>query len=127
MKRLLVIAALCAMASITACATAPPSTPAQAVYATTGAYTAALTAAVAYKRLPPCSQAQPREVACSSDRVVAELQKADDVAFEALSAAQRAVRTPGFAEDRMRTAVAVAGQAVQAFYSIATRVRGGAP
>lgn len=115
MRKIIAVLAL----ALAACAGTPES-PSQAVYAAHGAYATTLTAALAYKRLPPCQRAKPP---CSDPAVVAQLQKADDVAFEALSAAQRAVRTPGFGEDRIQTAIAVANQAIGAFTAITTRTR----
>jgi len=110
MKRLFIVALL----ALSACATAPQS-PAQAVYAAHGNYAAALTVAVAYRRLPPCAPSGPP--LCSDKRIVADLQKADNVAFDALSAAQRVARAPG-AGANVQTAINAANQAIGAFSSI---------
>lgn len=106
---------------LTACAgIQPPQSPAQAVYAAHGAYATALTAALAYKQLPSCKAAKPP---CSDPGLVVQIQAADDLAYEALSGAQRAVRTPGFGADRMQTAIAVANQAIATFSAIAAKTR----
>lgn len=99
------------------CATAPQN-PAQAVYAAHGTYTVALTAAVKYKQLPPCG-APTSPALCSKREVVAQLQKADDVAFTALQAAQRIIRSADSGPGTIQTAIFNANQAVQAFASIA--------
>jgi hypothetical protein len=96
-----------------ACATTPQS-PQQVVYATQSAYIGALGAAVRYKELPPC----PKAPVCSDAAIVAKIQDADKVAFRALELAQNAVRTPGFGEDRISTAVITAKQAVQALVDL---------
>lgn len=100
---------------ISACASAP-QTPAQSVYAVQGAYATALSAAVSYKQLPPCYKTGAPAL-CSDPDIVAKLQKADDVAYAALTAAQNIVRTPG-AGLNATTAINAANQAVQAFASI---------
>lgn len=95
------------------CAT--PESPQQSVFQAKSAYAVALTAAVAYKRLPDCARAaQP----CSDKAVVAQLQKADTVASTALDSAEHAVRTPGFGQNVVSSAVAAAQAALQAFTSI---------
>ena len=89
-------------------------TPAQKVFAATGVYDAALSVAVAYKKLPACTL-QPKPVLCSDASVVATLQKADNVAFEALSTAQKIVRTPASTESALAAAARWAQEAVGAF------------
>lgn len=101
-----------AMALVAACTTAPQN-PAQAVYAAHGTYTVALTAAVKYKQLPPCT-AQPAPV-CSKPDVVKKLQDADDVAYSALSLAQNLVRTAPPGSTSLQTAIFNATQAVGTF------------
>lgn len=97
------------------CATAP-QTPAQSVYQVQGSYAAALQIAVTYKQLPNCAQpAHP--VLCSDAKVVGQLQRADDVAYAALTSAQNIVRTPG-AGANVQTAIVAAQQAAAAFASI---------
>jgi hypothetical protein len=113
MRALFLVLTLVGMFS--ACSTTPQS-PAQAVYASTATYDAALTVAVAYKNLPPCAPSSPP--ICSDPGVVATLQRADNVAFEALSSAQRVVRVPGQSQSALQTAVQWANEAVAAFSRI---------
>lgn len=108
-KKSLIVAVLL----LSGCAT--PETPQQAVFQAKSSYAVALTAAVAYKRLPDCSRApQP----CSDKAVVVQLQKADNVASTALDAAETAARSPGFGQDIVSTAVGSAKAALSAFLSI---------
>ncbi len=105
---------LTALLLLAGCAAAPQS-PQQAVFEAKSSYAVALTAAVAYKRLPDCARAaQP----CSDKAVVAQLQKADTVASVALDSAENAVRSPGFGQSVVSSAVAAAQAALQAFTSI---------
>lgn len=96
-----------------------PETPAQKVYVAHTVYDGALSVAIAYKRLPPCPQA----VICSEKEVIAVLQKADIVAFEALSTAQTAVRTTGQSLSSLETAVFWAQEAIAAFSRITNSLR----
>jgi hypothetical protein len=102
------------LAIIAACTTAP-KTPAQTVFLIESDYAAALTIAVQYKALPDCAIAQ--SVICSKLDVVAKIQKADDVAYPLLQAAQKVVRVEG-AGANAQTAVMAAQQAVAALTSI---------
>ena len=113
MRKLLALLAIVVLTGF-GCATSP-QTPAQGVYAVQGTYATALTIAVAYKALPVCQQGAP--VLCSQPSVVATLQKADDAAFAALTAAQNIARTPG-AGANAQTAIVAAQQAVSALTSI---------
>lgn len=92
-----------------------PATPAVTVYEVETAYSTALNVAVAYRNLPPCTTAP--TVICSRPDVVVKLQQADDVAYQALTAAQNTVRTPG-AGANAQTAIVAAQQAVQALAAI---------
>lgn len=104
--------------ALTACAS--PQSPQQAVFQAKSSYAVALTAAVAYKRLPSCEKAaQP----CSDKGVISQLQKADNVAAGALDAAEHAVRTPGLGESTVQTAVVAARAALEAFTSITSTLR----
>ena len=120
MKRLIGALLLAAALAGTGCATAP-QTPAQAVYQVQGTYAAALQIAVTYKQLPTCAQPA-RPALCSQPAVVTQLQKADDVAYAALTAAQNTVRTPG-AGANLNTALVAAQQAVNAFAAITTTLQ----
>lgn len=103
---------------LAACAT--PESPQQSVFQAKSGYAVALTAAVAYKRLPDCVRApQP----CHDAKVLAQLQKADTVASTALDSAENAVRTPGFGSSVISSAVAAAQAALSAFTSITTTLR----
>lgn len=96
---------------------AAPESPQQSVFQAKSGYAVALTAAVAYKRLPDCTKApQP----CSDKAVVTQLQKADTVASTALDAAETAVRTPGFGDAVVASSVTAARSALDAFVSITT-------
>ena len=99
------------------CATTPQN-PAQAVYAAHGTYTVALTAAVKYKQLPACDKPT-SPLLCSKPEVVAQLQKADDVAFTALQTAQNIIRNPNAGQGAIQTALFNANQAVAAYLAIA--------
>ena len=99
------------------CAVAP-QTPAQAVYATQGAYASALTIAVAYKQLPDCAR-PPTPKLCSDRATVVKLQEADDKAYAALQAAQTLVRNPN-AGFNLQTAIAAANAAVGLLTQITT-------
>lgn len=103
---------------LTACASlGQNSTPAQKVFAATQDYDIALSVAVAYKRLPSC-HAQPKVVLCSEPSVIATIQKADTVAYEALSAAQKVIRSQNPNQSSLQTAVNWATGAVAAFSKI---------
>lgn len=88
------------------------------MYAAHGTYTVALTAAVKYKQLPACT-APAAPPLCAKPEVVAQLQRADDVAYSALSAAQKIVRSSSEGASTIQTAIFNANQAVNAFASIA--------
>lgn len=99
-------------------ACAGPQTPQQAVFQTKSAYEVGLTTAVAYKRLPVCQEGASGPQLCSKKTVVTQLQKADDVAAKALDAAENTVRTPGFGESIVQSAVTAARAALDAFVAI---------
>lgn len=121
MKKLL--SSILAAALLSACATAGVGeTAAQKVFAATGVYDAALTAAVAYKKLPACT-AVPKPVLCSDASVVATLQKADTVAFEALKSAQTVVRSTSSSQSALQTAVSWATEAAGAFSRVAATIK----
>lgn len=115
MKHLITLALAAALAG---CASAPatPDTPQQAVFAAKSAYATALTAAVAYKRLPTCSPTRPAP--CSHPDLVAQLQKADIVAAASLDAAEAAARTPLVGATATGRAVQAAQAALAAMTSL---------
>lgn len=110
MKRLFAIAILTFVAS---CAGLPQS-PQQAVFAAKQDYAIALSAAVAYRRLPICPSTTKL---CSDPKVVKQLQAADNSASALLDGAENVVRTPG-AGINLETAVKAASQAVAAFTTL---------
>ena len=69
--------------------------PSQAIFAIKSSYATALKAAVTYKELAPCSDTVVVKVTCSDPKVVAQIQKADTLAFAAIRTAQAAVDTVG--------------------------------
>ncbi len=110
MKKLVAVFVLTLVAS---CASVTATLdPQQAVYAAKQSYAVALTAAVAYKRLPPCPTVTK---VCSDKAVVVRLQKADDAAAALLDGAEATVRTGG---GNVAMAMQAATQAVAAFSSI---------
>lgn len=127
MKQLLWLALLPALAGCgakiggTALPPAPQS-PAQAVYEATGAYAGALSAAVAYRRLPPCGAAGAPAV-CADAAVVAKLRAADTVAEATLHAAQVTVTT-GASAGVQAEAVAAAQGAVASLTALTATLGG---
>lgn len=110
MKKILAI--LC-VSLLFGCAVTPKS-PAQAVFAAEQNYAVALSAAVAYKKLPPCV-ANAAVTLCADAKVVGQLQAADVAAYALLQGAQATVRTGG---GNVQLAVAAAEQAVLALSTI---------
>lgn len=98
---------------LTACVT--PTTPSQTIYLAESNYAVALRLELAYSALPRCKVA---EAPCSDVSVIKTVQKADDVAWSAIKNAQTAVRTPGFGDAKVTTAVASAQALTQAFLDI---------
>lgn len=86
--------------------------PQQAVFAAKQSYAIALTAAVAYRRLPPCPNVSPL---CRDAKVLAQLQKIDDASAALLDGAEATVRSGG---GNVAMAITAAQQAVAAFTSI---------
>ena len=108
-------AALFAIA-LSACATTPQN-PQQAVFIAKQDYTVALTIAVAYKRLPPCT---PTLTLCADPVIVRKLQVADDSAIVMLDGAELAVRSGGTGAD---VAIAVAEQAVKVLTILTAKLK----
>lgn len=113
MKKFILIIAL----AVAGCST--PQSPAETVFQAKTAHAVALRSAVAYRELPAC----PKAPVCHDPAVVAQLQKADRTADAALDAAEAAVRTPGFGESVIASAVASAKAALAAFTSITDTLR----
>ncbi len=95
--------------------------PEQAVFQMRTDQNVGLRAAVEYKRLKPC--ATPAVQPCSDKAIVGQLQKADEVSDKALGAAESAVRTPGFGQSIVDSAVTAAQAALAAFQSIVATLR----
>lgn len=91
-----------------------PETASQTVFLIEGDYAAALRIELAYSNLPRCPAAK----LCSDVSVIKKLQKADDIAYDAIQSVQRAVKTPGFDESRLTMAVASANALTSAFVRI---------
>ncbi len=109
------ILALLLLLFVAACST--PQDSAQTVYFLQGNYAIALRAEIAYDKLPRCGQASSPKV-CSDIAIVKRLRTADDVAWDAIQQVQVAVRTPGFGEDKLTTAIASATAAATSFVNI---------
>ncbi|MCC2632125.1 MAG: hypothetical protein K0S48_11 [Ramlibacter sp.] len=118
MKHLIVLALAASLAGCASMPSAAPDTPQQAVYAAKSAYATALTAAVAYKKLPACSATRPAP--CSQPALVQQLQRADIVAAASLDAAEAAVRTPLVSPTAAGRAVQAAQAALSAMNALVT-------
>lgn len=110
---------LASFALVTGCAGLPgggfnAESPAQAIFAVKSGYVTALKAAVTYKELAPCSVST--KVVCSDAKVVAQIQKADILAFTAINTAQAAVDTIGGSS--ATTAVGAAKAALTALMTV---------
>ena len=97
--------------TLAGCASVPQSAQ-QAVFQAKQDYAVALTAAVAYKRLPACPTVSK---VCKDAKVVAQLQKIDDASAALLDGAEATVRAGG---GNVGMAITAATQAVAAFTSI---------
>ncbi len=88
----------------------------QIVFTAKSTYAGVLTAAVAYKNLRACGAgvSQP----CSDPAIVAQLQKADNVAGAALDAAEAAVRVPSLGTSARDKAIQTAQSALAALSAI---------
>lgn len=106
---------------LAACATVQPQTPAQAVYQVKSNYAAALEVAVAYTRLPRCTEPVTVPI-CSRYDVIVRLQQADRAAAPALDAAEKVVRAPD-AGANPQTAILAAQQAVAALTAITSTLK----
>ncbi len=115
MKKLLAVLIL---TTVAACAgVSAPQSPAQAVYAAKQSYAVALTAAVAYKRLPTCPTATK---VCSDPKIVSQLQKIDTASSALLDGAEATVRSGGTGA---ALAITAAEQAVAAFTTITSTLQ----
>lgn len=102
MRRISIILAGVALAACQSTGQSPAATLAQA----TNGYNAAAQTFVAYKMLAPCGSALATKL-CSDPAVVARLKAADQVAYDALVAAEKSVRA-GASDAQTAVNVAIA-------------------
>ena len=90
------------------------------VFTAKSAYAGLLQVAVTYKELKPCGPgiSQP----CSDPAIVAQIQRADNVAAVALDAAEAAVRTPQVGATAQDRAIATANAALAALSALLTNL-----
>jgi hypothetical protein len=117
MKKLLFSIVMLALA---ACAV--PESPAQTVYLVQADYAAALKVELAYSNLPRCHAPGSGPI-CSDVNVIQKLQHADDLAWIAIKQAQGAVRTPGYGDGKVITALASAKALTRAFVDITAKLK----
>lgn len=86
--------------------------PQQAVFTAKSSFLAAITVVRDYGRLPDCGT--PGVLLCKSATVYARLRTLSNAADVALDEADKAVNTPGFAQDQLVTLEASASAAVRA-------------
>lgn len=91
------------------------------VFTAKSSYATALAAAVAYKNLRVCGAGV--SLPCSDPTIVAQLQKADNVAAAALDAAEAAVRTPTVGTTARDRAIQTANGALAALSALVTSLR----
>lgn len=119
MKRSLMAA--CLAVALAGCASvSAPTTPEQAVFAAKSSYATALTAAVAYKRLPTCSDTV--KMPCKETALLVQLQKADTVAAAALDAAESAARTPRVGATATQRALSAAQAALASLTTLVSQL-----
>lgn len=78
-------------------------------------YNAAVVVETAYDKLPACPTAKPL---CSDADLKKKVRSVDDAAWLAITQAQKAVRTPGFGDDKLTTYLTSASALVKAFTDI---------
>lgn len=88
----------------------------RAMVAARSGYNTAIAAAIVYGKLPACSATQ--KAPCHDPALLAQMQKADRTAFDALDAADAILKVPGLGSGAMNTAVAAAQAALAAFTSL---------
>ncbi len=99
---------------LSGCAVAEAETPAQRVYAAQATYNGLLSVALKYESLPRCPAGEIKPT-CSAPKVVAEIRKADNSAFAALTQAQKIVRDPTATATTMNLAVSAVSGALSVF------------
>lgn len=120
MLKLLGVAVVAALAYLCAACTLP-QTPAQSVLAATATYNGAGKVALIYMALPRCTDGGPK--VCSSQAVVDAIKTADNAAYATLASAEKVVRTPGFGDEAIASAVTAARGAVDAFVAVTNSVK----
>lgn len=90
------------------------------VFTAKSSYVALLKVAVAYKELRPCSATV--TLPCSDPAIVAQIQKADNVASMAIDAAEAAVRTPQVGATAQDRAIATANSALAALSALVSNL-----
>lgn len=109
------------VAALLAAGCTTPKTPAQSVLAATATYNGAGKVGLTYMALPRCTDGGPK--VCSSQAVVDAIKTADNAAYATLTSAETVVRTPGFGDDAITSAVTAAKGAVDAFVAITNTVK----
>jgi uncharacterized membrane protein len=99
-----------------------PASPAQYVYQIESDYAVALRAELAYEALPRCGKPSSPPV-CSDLAVAKKVRTVSDAAWIAIQNAQEAVRTPGFEDSKLTSAVASAKALTKTFYDLATTLK----
>lgn len=108
--------AIVMLVALAACVS--PKSPAQAVYQVKGDYAAALSVETHYDNLPTCGTLASTPLLCKNLATAKMVRQVDDTAYDAIEAAETAVRTPGYGTDKVTTALATATSAVAAFTNI---------
>lgn len=111
MKKLILLLPILLMAC------AKPDTPAQDIYLVESDYAVALRLEVAYDGLPRCGLKTSPKL-CSSLPVMQKVRQIDNVAWDAIRNAETAVRTKGFSDSNVATAVASAKALVKTYTDI---------
>lgn len=104
--------------------TAPAFTDAtagQAMVIARDGYQVAVTAAIAYGKLPTCSATQ--RAPCHDPALLAQLQKADTVAYAALDAGDAILRQPGLGSTARDRAITAAQSALAAFTTLTGAIK----
>lgn len=109
-----------AVAALLAACTLPGS-PQEAVLASTATYNGAGKVALVYLGLPHCAGGGPK--VCSDPGVVEAIKSADNAAYATLVSAEKVVRTPGFGDSAIQSAIAAARGAVDAFVAVTNAVK----
>lgn len=114
MKRLF---SLILAVSLAACSSMPGGrSPQETVFVAKTAYASALVVAVEYRKLPVCTT--PPVALCHDAALLAQIQKADNVAAASLDAAESAVRTTAVSADARSKAIAAANVALAALQAL---------